>query len=352
MARSKHTDPRHIRAYRRIHAPFESRSAGDLRIRRKLGQMLLVPKGTAGLGRAGSHSIRPRIILRKPKPGFHHPAGKREINRFLDSIGPIALYGLRSVELARVPVMTGRGALVFGQYEAPGRILLFEQAELPWRLPGILRHADTNRFKGFGVTITIQPAPQITTVERPKDSLKRFMLEGVLLHELGHHVLQQYKGKRPVGTARTRDHEAAAVRFASRQRALLSAAAMIMTNPSTEPELVVQRQLDAYNARDLDALLTIYAENAEMFEHPSKLLASGSAQLRQRLRVLINEPDLHALLRRRIGMGNIVVDHEEVTRNFPEGKGSLELIMIYEVQSGRIVRAWSIAGAKSLGPNL
>ncbi len=49
-------------------------------------------------------------------------------------------------------------------------------------------------------------------------------------------------------------------------------------------------------------------------------------------------------------MGNIVVDHEEVTRNFPEGKGTLELIMIYEVQRGRIVRAWSIAGAKSLGP--
>ncbi len=46
-------------------------------------------------------------------------------------------------------------------------------------------------------------------------------------------------------------------------------------HPSTEPELVVQRQLDAYNARDLDTLLTIYAENAEMFEHPSKLLASA-----------------------------------------------------------------------------
>ena len=124
-----------------------------------------------------------------------------------------------------------------------------------------------------------------------------------------------------------------------------------MSNPSTEPELVVQRQLDAYNTRDLDTLLTIYAENAEMFEHPSKLLASGSAQLRERFGVRFKEPDLHALLRRRIVMGNIVVDHEEVTRNFPEGKGTLELIMIYEVQRGRIARAWSIAGAKTLSPN-
>jgi RNA-splicing ligase RtcB len=55
-------------------------------------------------------------------------------------------------------------------------------------------------------------------------ALKHFMLEGVLLHELGHHVLQHYKGKRPVRIARTRDHEAAAERFASRQRSLFRAA--------------------------------------------------------------------------------------------------------------------------------
>ncbi len=36
---------------------------------------------------------------------------------------------------------------------------------------------------------------------------------------------------------------------------------------------------------------------------------------------------------------------------FHEGKGTLELIMIYEVQRGRIARTWSIAGAKTLGPN-
>jgi hypothetical protein len=141
----------------------------------------------------------------------------------LDSIGPIAVYGLQVVEVARKPVMPGRASLVFGRYEAPGRILLFEQLEPPWHLPGILNQADTNRFKGFGATVTVQPDSQMTTVEWPKDALKRFMLEGVLLHELGHHVLQHYKGKRPVRIARTQDHEAAAERFASRQRLLLRA---------------------------------------------------------------------------------------------------------------------------------
>jgi len=227
MSRSKHTDPRRIRARRRIHAPFETRGARDLSLRRKMGQLLRQLNGTTVSGRTDSHNKGPRIILRRTNAGFHHPAGKREIIRFLDSIGPIALYGVRVVEVARRPVMSGRASPVFGRYEAPGRILLFEQPEPPWRLTGILNRADTNRFKTFGATVTIQPDSQMTTVEWPKDSLKRFMLEGVLLHELGHHVLQQYKGKRPARIARTRDHEAAAERFASRQRSLLRAAGRI-----------------------------------------------------------------------------------------------------------------------------
>ena len=224
MSRTKHTDPRRIRAGRRLHAPFESRGSRDPSLRRKLGRSLPELNGTPGLDRAGSFRAGPRIILRKTHPGFHHPAGKREIIQFLHSIGPIALYGLRVVEVVRTPDVTGRASLVFGRYEAPGRILLFEQPELPWCVPGILNLADTKRFTSFGAIVTIQSDSQITTVEWPKDSLKHFMLEGVLLHELGHHALQHYKGKRPVRIARTRDHEAAAERFASRQRSQLRAA--------------------------------------------------------------------------------------------------------------------------------
>jgi putative hydrolase of HD superfamily len=33
--------------------------------------------------------------------------------------------------------------------------------------------------------------------------------------------------------------------------------------PSNDPAAVVQRQLDAFNARDLDALLAAYAEDAQ-----------------------------------------------------------------------------------------
>jgi hypothetical protein len=114
-------------------------------------------------------------------------------------------------------------------------------------------------------------------------------------------------------------------------------------------ESIVQRQLDAFNARDVDTLLATYAEDAELFEHPAKLLARGAAAFRERFTARFQEPNLHAALQKRIVMGNIVVDHEVVTRTFPEGPGTLELTMIYEVVNDRIARSWSIAGAKTIG---
>jgi hypothetical protein len=110
-------------------------------------------------------------------------------------------------------------------------------------------------------------------------------------------------------------------------------------NQNPTPEAVVQRQLDAYNARDIDALLATYSPQARQFDHPGTLLASGAAELRERMAPRLQEPDLHARLRQRVVMGNIVIDHEEVTRNFPEGKGRIDVVAIYEVVDGKILSA-------------
>ena len=116
----------------------------------------------------------------------------------------------------------------------------------------------------------------------------------------------------------------------------------------TTPESVVQRQLDAFNARDIDALLAVYADDAQLFEHPSKLVAQDSAELRERFTARFQEPNLRAALLQRIVAGSMVVDHEKVTRTFPEGAGQIELVMIYEVKERRIAKAWTIAGARKI----
>lgn len=115
-----------------------------------------------------------------------------------------------------------------------------------------------------------------------------------------------------------------------------------------DPAAVVQRQLEAYNARDVDAILATYAPDAQQFEFPDKLLATGTAQLRERFAARFQEPNFHAHLLHRTVLGNKVIDHEEVTRTFPEGPGKIQLLAIYEVQDGKIAKAWFISGNKQL----
>jgi hypothetical protein len=107
------------------------------------------------------------------------------------------------------------------------------------------------------------------------------------------------------------------------------------------PEEVVQRQLDAYNARDLDALLATYAPDARQYALPATLLATGHAEMRPRFAVRFDEPNLHARLLQRAVMGNIVIDHEVVSRTFPEGPGEVDLVAIYEVVDG-LIRSQSV----------
>lgn len=123
-----------------------------------------------------------------------------------------------------------------------------------------------------------------------------------------------------------------------------------MSSTSPTPESVVQRQLEAFNARDLETLLSNYATDAEMFEHPSKLVARGADELRTRFMARFAEPNLFAKLVHRVVVRNTVVDHEIVSRTFPEGPGTLELVMIYEVNDSRITKAWSIPGEKRFTP--
>jgi hypothetical protein len=114
------------------------------------------------------------------------------------------------------------------------------------------------------------------------------------------------------------------------------------------PPAVVQAQLDAFNAKDIDALMATYATDAEQFVLHGERLAQGHEQLRPRYLARFAEPDLHARLLTRTVMGNIVTDLELITRNFEEGKGTLEMLCVYEIVDGRIQRASFASGAKTL----
>ncbi|QTN29848.1 nuclear transport factor 2 family protein [Rhodoferax sp. AJA081-3] len=114
------------------------------------------------------------------------------------------------------------------------------------------------------------------------------------------------------------------------------------------PLTVVQAQLEAYNAKNIDALLQTYAPDAQQFTLHGELLAHGHAQMRARYLARFAEPDLHAKLLSRVVVGHVVTDAELVTRNFPEGRGTLEMLCVYEVVNGRIQKASFVLGEKTL----
>lgn len=117
---------------------------------------------------------------------------------------------------------------------------------------------------------------------------------------------------------------------------------------SGNAEDIVARQLEAYNAKDIEAFMACWAGNAQMLSHPDTLLAAGHDQIRARHLVRFQEPDLHGRLVDRVVMGNRVVDREVVTRNFPEGKGEVDVVAIYEVLGGLITRSWFLMGPPRL----
>lgn len=110
----------------------------------------------------------------------------------------------------------------------------------------------------------------------------------------------------------------------------------------------VQMQLDAYNARDIDGFMKWWAEDCLYFAFPDMLLAHGADAIRERHIERFREPNLHGTLLNRIIVGNMVFDHETVQRTFPEGKGEVDVICIYEVKNNKIVKAWFKLGEKRL----
>jgi putative hydrolase of HD superfamily len=102
---------------------------------------------------------------------------------------------------------------------------------------------------------------------------------------------------------------------------------------------VVQRQLDAYNAGDIEAWLATYHQDAEQRLLHGGLLATGHDAIRKRMIGRFSDHAQHARLISRTVMDKVVVDHELVTRTCQEGIEEIEMICIYEVDSGKIVKA-------------
>ena len=122
--------------------------------------------------------------------------------------------------------------------------------------------------------------------------------------------------------------------------------------PFADPESVVQAQLVAYNARDLDAFLATYTDDIELHLLSSGLQTQGKDAMRIRYANRFSDPLLHVVIASRMVMGNILIDHERVYNTFPEGPGVMEAVAIYEVREGLIAKVDFVMGPRSVGARL
>lgn len=105
------------------------------------------------------------------------------------------------------------------------------------------------------------------------------------------------------------------------------------------PEILVQKQVNGYNAGNIDAFLEPYAEDVELYIFPNKLLSKGKETMRKDYDAIFKKmPELHCEIKERIINGNFIIDKESISGT---GKsGQVETTAIYEIENDKISKVY------------
>ena len=101
------------------------------------------------------------------------------------------------------------------------------------------------------------------------------------------------------------------------------------------PGQIVQRQVNAYNARDLEAFLSTYSEDVKIFNSDGKMTMEGHEAMRKVYDPIFESvTDLYCDITNRIAINNKVIDNEKV-----RFRGQyVDAVAMYTVEDGKIVR--------------
>lgn len=111
-----------------------------------------------------------------------------------------------------------------------------------------------------------------------------------------------------------------------------------------DPAGFAQRQLDAYNAKDLARFVAEYTDDVQVFRlGESEPLLSGKAAFGEHYRLnRFALTHLHAELLGRMVLGDKVIDHERVSSS---GNPVSEVVAIYQVTPQGIAKVWFVRPA-------
>lgn len=100
---------------------------------------------------------------------------------------------------------------------------------------------------------------------------------------------------------------------------------------------LAQGQLDAYNAQDLSAYCSFFADDLVVADLNGQVTIQGLEAFRDKYAQVFSDfPENRVELLNRIVLGNTVIDHEKVIRR--SGGETFEVAAIYTVAGGKIAR--------------
>jgi len=124
---------------------------------------------------------------------------------------------------------------------------------------------------------------------------------------------------------------------------LLAPGAVQAQTADSLPIRVAEHQIEAFNRRDLDAFMALYAEDAVLLEFPSgAIVADGKSAIRDRYAGMFRtlSPDFPPVrVEPRVIDGAFVLDYERW--DAPPGERS-HATWMYEIRNGLIRRAWTV----------
>lgn len=117
------------------------------------------------------------------------------------------------------------------------------------------------------------------------------------------------------------------------------------------PEAVVQANIDAYNAHDLDAYIATFAPSATFGQLGGRILLDSRDAMKGFYRQFFDaRPTVRCEIKQRSVMGPFVIDFQQISDpaltaagedTVPESKPPvMEALVISEVREGRISKVW------------
>ncbi len=104
------------------------------------------------------------------------------------------------------------------------------------------------------------------------------------------------------------------------------------------PAMLAQQQLNAYNARNIEAFLAPYSDDVEIYTFPNTLKSKGKEKMRETYESMFNRvPNLHCKLVNRIVEGNQVIDQEEISGFGDKVFGA---VAVYKIEKGKIAKVY------------